>query len=208
MRLIAIVLGLACLLVTGRPAAADGLVFQSPPVNNTQCPISDYSGGQVAAAKVLLSGPDLWLTRVRWWGAYGQNPDPAVDNFVIRFYRDSGGWPGFDYFYEQPVTVTRTPTNMTALPWGVHDGGPVYEYWATLPVPLDVIAGRTYYLAAVNFSTSSWGWLEGGPGVYWADIGSGWILSPHPNYLSFELFAVPEPASLVLLCAPVLLRRR
>lgn len=211
---------MAVLVVTSgvgapRASATDISVFLNPPEDGRECGISDFDRGQQEADDFQLIGDYLTITAVRWWGAYGSDPDPALlDDFMIRFFPDAGGVPAVNPFAELSVTdMTRTPTEMTASPWGVHDGGTIYEYVADLLTPVDMSAGTTYYLSVTNDTSSVWGWLEDGSHSHWwrQDDDGEWELSTRNTNLSFELFAAPEPATIVLfglVAALVLLRGR
>ena len=101
-----------------------------------------------------------------------------------------------------------------------HDDDTIYHYSAELPFPLPLNPETTYYLSIVNDTSSRWGWLaaEGGARSHyasdlaleacwgWVDRsqwyrtrdGRSWRTSCRNGNLSFELFATPEPATLLL----------
>jgi hypothetical protein len=210
---ICVLLGILLGVAPVTPAASVS-VFLNPPQDGRGCGISDFGFGQQVADDFQLAGPFLTITQVQWWGGYGFNPDPSPgDNFKIRFFYDIDGSPVVDPFTTMSASsLSRTVTSLTASSWGSHDGGTVYKYLVDLPAPITLSAGTTYYLSVINNTSSTWGWLEDGSPSHWYRLSdsNSWQYSGRDTNLSFELLAVPEPATLLLLSMGgiALLRKR
>ena len=188
-------------------------VFLNPPQDGGVCAISDFGYPQQEAEDFQLTGTYLTVTTVQWWGAYGSSPDPAAaDDYVIRFFSDDAGEPNIYPFEDIQVSdVTRTATGMTASTWFSHDGGTIYEYSADLPSPITFTEATTYYLSVVNNTDSIWGWAENGSPSHWyrPSDAIAWSYSGQGTNLAFELYAIPEPATLLLFgLGAVMLRRK
>lgn len=178
--------------------------FSNPPLDGGGSGVSDFGDGQQEADDFALGAPSS-IDQVRWWGSYGATPDPApADDFLVRLYNDVAGAPAVNPFSEIAVNPTRAATALTASVFGGHDGGTVYEYVASLPAPVGLSGGTTYYLSIVNnTATSRWGWLEDGDGPHWwrSSEGSVWALSGRNTNFAFELSEVniiPAPGALLL----------
>ena len=195
-------------------------VFKNPPNLGGKCRISDFGRRRQQADNFQLTGPYLTITEVHWWGEYGSFPDPApTDDFVIRFFSNTRRKPSVVPFAEMPAdNLTRTPAYTTDLALrrdDHHDEDTIYHYSADLPSPLTLNPGTTYYLSVVNNTKSSWGWLEDGARSHcgdrshWFRYGDendehAWRTSCRNRNLSFELFAIPEPATITILLTGML----
>jgi len=201
MKKLMIICALTVVMSLAGNARASISVFFNPPTDSSGCGISDFGDGQQEADDFQL-GASYSIIQARWWGAYGTAPDPALtDDFTIRFFDDAGGTPALNPFAEvSAVGLTRTATSLTAVTFGAHDGGTVYEYMADLSAPVALSGGTTYYLSIVNNTGSYWGWLEDGSGDHWfrgAD-GTAWYSSARVTDFAFELNAIPAPCAILL----------
>lgn len=215
-RYASVLLAVVSLLLGLCAAANASVVYNQDPVNNAPSRISDWSDNkQKADDFILLSGPCV-ITKISWWGSYGADPDPAVDNYVFKFFSQDPSMPGFP-FYEcladgtryvrsySAADYSRVATTMVSIPSGAHDGGTVYAYSATLDTPIALEGGRKYWLAITNSTpscaypslpNSKWGWLESSSGSQFYRMGhcpdceDDWSAS-YTNNLAFSLEALP-----------------
>jgi hypothetical protein len=197
-------------------SAGAGTVFVDSPVNHAVSRISDWSNENQKACDFTLVGSAQTVTKIRWWGSYGASPDPAVDNFVFKFFVEDPSNPGypstvcFDDGTRSPNSYSgsdfsRTATAMVSDPSGSHDGGIVYEYSAVLDAPIHLEGGTRYWLAITNSTptyayppqpNSKWGWLESTSGSQWYRLGhcpecaDDWSVS-HSKNLAFALETFP-----------------
>ncbi|MBK8268123.1 MAG: PEP-CTERM sorting domain-containing protein [Planctomycetes bacterium] len=154
------------------------------------------------------------ITRVTWYGAYkggDQLPD-GTDHFSLRFFPFSNPTnPSPTSLADLTLSnVLRLPTSLTMFA-----GNPVFAYEATFPV-VNLIAGH-YLLSIVNDTTGmseQWMWHTHGtaPGSqFWkrSNSANNW-LGPFGTEMSFQIYAVPEPATVAMMgvAGLVLLRRR
>ena len=147
------------------------------------------------------------ITAVAWSGAYVDLNDvapPAPDStaFAFRFYADAAGAPGA-LLYEQSVAFA----NITSTFFGTGTAGGLdaafYNFSADLPAAFGATGGLKYWLAissvAPTYAPTGWAWLSGIGG----DDSSLQVLNSNTPITrgrdrQFDLYAVPEPAMLVL----------
>jgi hypothetical protein len=147
------------------------------------------------------------ITDVHWRGGYDPNsPIPNEDNFFIRIYNDAGGMPApvGSHIYEDALgDVDRTDTGLQ-LGCCPND---VYEYRAFID-PFIADPGVPYWIVIsndLNQNSPYWFWAStlrhtGGNGVFTAgnpEQNPEWFVEGVE--LAFQLTAVPEPSTMLLL---------
>lgn len=212
------VLALLVMFLLMAPASADSkVIFSQSPVNHVLSRTSDWSNENQKADDFALAGSAQTVTRIRWWGSYGADPDPAVDSFVFKFFTEDPGnsdYPDIWCFADgtryprssEAVDFARTATAMISDSSSTHDGGTVYEYSAILDTPIHLEAGKRYWIAITNSTpaytyppttNSKWGWLESNGGSHWYRMGhcplcaDDWTVSNTKN-LAFALETFPQ----------------
>jgi hypothetical protein len=83
-------------LVSVSCVVAGSIAFFQDPVDLAQSKISDWSNDNQKADDFVLTGDQLTVTRIYWWGSYGADPDPSADQFVFKFFTEDPlqpGWP-------------------------------------------------------------------------------------------------------------------
>ena len=186
------------ILLMAAALANASVILSQAPVDHAPSRISDWSDERQKSDDFILTGSSQIITQIRWWGSYGDAPDPALDNFIFQFFVEdpaNPGYPdiwclGYDTPYPRSFTaasLTRTATNMASNAAGnpasyytYHDGGTVYEYSAVLDRPVHLAAVTRYWLTITNSTpnyvyppttNSKWGWLESGSGSQFYRMG-------------------------------------
>ncbi|HIJ65293.1 MAG TPA: PEP-CTERM sorting domain-containing protein [Candidatus Hydrogenedentes bacterium] len=205
MKRITLLLALIVASTVGATQAwADQVIYQNDPLDGGIGGISDFGWGQQVADDFVLTEGMTTITDIHWWGGYGNDPDPTLDDFTVRFFADADGAPDIYPFFEEAAgTVGRVATDMTSSALGSYDGGTVYEYWYDLAAPLELSADTTYYVSILNDTYSAWGWLESLSGTHdlsWRYY-DGYSWYTYDTDMAFALTGpvVPEPASMTLL---------
>lgn len=215
-RLKVIVLLVAVLLPATIASVDASVVFSQDPVNHALSRISDWSNANQKADDFILTTDQITITKICWWGSYGTDPDPAVDNFVFKFFLEDPGNSDNPYIWcfnngtryprnYMAADFSRTATDMVSDPSSVHDGGTVYEYSAILDRPIKLEANKRYWLAITNSTptyaypiqpNSKWGWLGSSPGSHWYRMGhcpkcaNDWVVNSGGN-MAFKLETFP-----------------
>ena len=139
-----------------------------------------------------------------WWGGY-LNPPTTADTFSVRLFADNAGHP--DMLLNEFVVGSTE-----RIPTGDVLGGPIleYRYSVVLQTPFTAQPGARYWLSIVNPPgnlAESWLW-EGsvsipGEAVQISRMGGPWEPSEDFGNFAFEVVAVPEPRSALLLATGV-----
>jgi PEP-CTERM motif len=175
------------------------VLFSQPVIGGGVALASDFARFQQEAGNFTLSQSALVET-VQWWGAYANN-DVRRDNFTLRLLGDVAGNPAMTPLVDvSALNLTRAPTNLVD-----NLGDPIYEYEATVPIPVPLDGATSYYVSIVNNTPPGgvWDWVGSGPGTHWArqDDASAWTVSSGTTGFGFELLGtpIPEPSTFMLL---------
>ena len=158
------------------------------------------------AADNFTLGSTQSVARVRWWGNSDDFGLPNLQNFtqftVKLHQRQANGLPGAVIYSEAFATANTNPVDTGLLST---NNTHVWQQTATLATPQALAAGQ--YMLSVGVSGyvdnqgSIWFWntsLEGDDFIAFdAYDGQGWRQFGQPLDLSFELLAVPEPATML-----------
>lgn len=164
--------------------------------------------GQEVADDFTLNAGRNTITDVHWWGAYVPSDTPTTpDNFTIRFYQDNGGLPQATAFLALNVgDVGRVATGDKTFSTLANRLVNLYAF-STVIEPLTLNPNTPYWLSIQNDLAKDpddvWGWTVSklGSGNMAARFGTGpWATETlfRPE-LAFNLTAVPEPATLLLM---------
>jgi hypothetical protein len=159
------------------------------------------------------------IRRITWWGFYGGSgtpatPPPETETMRIRFYspRPGDGLPGEVLWEENFLDPSRAATGLIVLVGGRPKE---YIYEANLAVPMSLAAQTPYWLEIVQVGDvdSHFRWEDGFSGhlgFAYLNEGTGdWWFAPFSYGLSFQLSAIPEPGTAVLMVlGAVAIRRR
>ena len=169
------------------------------------------------AADNFTLGSTQTIGRVRWWGNSDDFGLPNLQNFTqftVKLHQRLGnGLPGPAIYSEAFATANTNPVDTGLLST---NNTHVWQQTAALTTPQTLAAGQ-YMLSVgvsgyVNNQGSIWFWntsLEGDDFIAFdAYDGQGWRPFGQPLDLSFELLAVPEPASLGAVGGMLLLSMR
>ena len=173
-------------------------------------------GGQIyseapssAAMSFELTPGETDITGVEWWGGCYPATTCGAGTFQVSIWSDNSGVPGTVLDFAPVGDGNQTAT---ANLIGGTGGWDEYAYSAGFGAFTNLSADTTYFLVIQETESEpsgTWGWettssapggafLEGNDGTGWTSL---------PETLAFELTgppatsAVPEPASLPLLCA-------
>jgi hypothetical protein len=194
--LVGVVLGLAA---AGRADAAPVLLEQpaaDPTVAGTF--FSDVDQPREAATPFALA-EDASITSIVWWGGYfgvGSVPSVGTSDFVIRLYAtDAFGGPA-----ALPLQEVAVSTSVTSIPGAAV---PSFQFEASLPASLDVMAGVPLWLAIVDVDPTrpTFAWRKSTEsGSSFSRAGAGFAWDETPGFGSFRLegTVVPEPGTAVL----------
>jgi len=187
------------LLVDQQPAQVGGAYSDTQFVS-----MFGQSLWQQEADRFQLPNPSM-VAKVVVWGFYGPeipNP-PANETMRLRFYgsRIGDGLPGSVIHEELFTNASRVPTGEIVL---VFDGPREFKYTFDLASPLAFNAATPYWIEVVQIGdpSSSFLWESSGGGdfshAYLNPFVADWTQSNGSDH-AFQLFGVPEPASIVLL---------
>jgi len=150
------------------PVLSGPAVFSQPPRTGGIC----YGSFNELAIDFTLPATQE-ISSIRWWGGYANNNVPTNDDFVVRFYRDSGsGQPASEAAAEAfLVNVSPVGTEIDAYAnlW-------VQRFEAALPRPFVAEAGTTYYVALESSEDACW-YDSGALGTWWRRSGHSWVPS-------------------------------
>jgi hypothetical protein len=159
---------------------------------------------QQLADDVML-GTSASISRASFWGFYDQDNPPATETMRLRFYapRPADGLPGEVLYEESFVNPSRVATGRVVF---VHDGVAEYLHDLVLATPFALEANTTYWVEFLQMGDQStaYRWEDGYPvpGDHVATRNASypnWHYPPSQQNAAFQLWAVPEPGSLVLL---------
>ncbi len=190
-----------CLALLGPMATATaGILFDNGAPDLAEGRTSDFHAGDQIADDFILATDSDPLFGVRWFGTYFFNGTPTEpDDFVLRIFDDDGGSPSADLLLEWDLgDVGRTATGQQLF------GFDVFGYSAAIG-PVDLDPETRYWLSLVNDTSTDadddWAWLTSVPDAGNAHErsadGTPWALDNAE--LAFQLTAIPEPGSLVLI---------
>lgn len=193
------------------PASADVIYNGGAPDQGGQI----YSEAPASAAMSFeLTPGETVITGVEWWGGCYPATTCGSGTFEVSIWSDNSGAPGTVLDFAPVGDGNQTATGNLI---GGMGGWDEYSYSAGFGAFTNLSADTTYFLVIQETESEpagTWGWettssapagafLEGNDGT------SGW--TSLPETLAFELTgppatsAVPEPASLPLLCAGIVL---
>jgi hypothetical protein len=158
------------------------------------------------AADNFTLGSTQTIARVRWWGNSDDFGLPNLQNFTqftVKLHQRLGnGLPGPVIYSEAFATASTNPVDTGLLST---NNTHVWQQTAALATPQTLAAGQ--YMVSIGVSGyvdnqgSIWFWntsLEGDDFIAFdAYDGQGWRPFGQPLDLSFELLAVPEPATMM-----------
>lgn len=201
-------------IVLEQPGVVFGSGFGSGYINYHDG--SNYVVGEARGFDDFRLSATHVITKVSWLGG----ATPAENTFTIGFTTDEplyatywSPFPNFSLFSNQTVTPT-----MTAVPGASWEG----FYTATLPAPVTLLGGTNYWITIYN-PNNGWEWNDASsapsPGSLGAGVAAGYVDVPfvgpplrelRAGDLNFTLesTAVPEPATLLLFVAGLLIPLR
>lgn len=147
------------------------------------------------------------IVAVRWWGSFigSAQQHGLAGPMQIGFYASTATDHPFSLPVEPPLAFYPSITPQEEFV-GMDAGGDlVYRYDAYLPEPFYEVAGTEYFIAinAISHFDGAWGWHETVGTLDYAAIGGGfygtWATAIPEANLAFELMAVPEPGTAVLM---------
>ncbi len=159
----------------------------------------------------FVLGADASVNAVTFWGCseYYDLPDLTnMESFTVRIYDALGGTP----LVEQTALTADTNPVDVGVTWS---GATLYEQVITLPSPLALLAGTTYYVTVgatiTDIYSDAWVWqnseLVDDTVIGELGVGSG-AWSSFTGYGDLAFALTPEPGSLALLGLAVLALRR
>lgn len=196
--------------------ASASVVYSQP--NDRPDQPSFYSDGapgqwfnQRMADDFILSAP-CDITGVRWWGGSQNFQFPDLTNmggFRILILPEANGVPDLNNPLADAEFVM---ADSNPVPTGemIFGGGIQYEHNYTFAAPVPVNAGQRYWVSIGAFLYTWWAdaWVWSGSTVGdlinatdHFDANGFTVFNPTFNDLAFEIDAVPEPASALLLLA-------
>jgi hypothetical protein len=143
-----------------------------------------------------------------WWGLYGGtfsgswDPPPGSETMRLRFYsaRAGDGLPGDIVYEENFVDPSRVWTGRYIT------GHPEYRFEADLALPFQVASDTTYWLELVQVGISEshfrWEFSQPGDGTSFVFLNPAvpdWTSAGLSSNCAFQLWAVPEPGSSMIL---------
>ena len=198
MRLSLRVLAIAVLLAGASSPARASLLFELPPASPFVAGtlFSDLQHPREAASFVSLSEPAL-VTQVTWWGGYftfDETPNPTASPFEIRVFADTGWGPT-----TTPIAVAAVTASVSPFPAPV----PQFQFTATLPEPVLLPAGATFWLSIVDVDPDlpTFAWrkaTDAGVSYSRAPGTLPWHETPGIASVRLEGQVVPEPGTAVL----------
>jgi len=158
--------------------------------------VSDRASG-IRLADDFQAAKDGNINSICWWPAF-YNPDlsmecgepglPPADDFIVRFYDDSGGVPGTELGPPGGQTVT-----VAAKVWL---GFRVWRYSASLSTPIPVVEGGCYWLEITGSGEG-----PNGCQTYWSSSlkGNGFYLQDNDsNYGTEDVFIAGQDLAFCL----------
>jgi hypothetical protein len=216
-----VVLALVLLAWPGaaRGQVGDDIIVDHPPLN-TGGPAADTEfinmfgqpSWQLSADDILLDAPAT-VRRVMWWGFYDQDNPPTEETMRIRFYdaRPGDGLPGGILFEEYFQNPTRVATGRRVF---VSVDPAEYEYTVDMAAPFHLLADTPYWLEIVQVgdidTAFRWEFAFSDQNGYAFSTPSfpNWRASNLDGDLAFRLSSIPEPASVWILAAALMLVNR
>jgi hypothetical protein len=208
----------AAVLAAGDASAS--VIFDNGGPNQTALQLADSSYAYTTAAEEFsLGAGSSTISDVHWWGGCNANDGgiltgstcPAGD-FTLTFFNDSGSnSPGTPIISYHVGNADQTATGLIIAARGQTE----YSYSANIP-HLPLTPGTEYWLGISDTTTTSfvWGWeftTQGtGDAYQFCNIPTGCSATDtfgwhaRSNELAFNLTGVPEPASVALLGAGVI----
>ncbi len=169
--------------------------------------MSGHESWQLLADDFSLSATTA-IGRVTAWGFYNLDNPPSTETMRIRFYdsRPGDGFPGNVLYEQQFSSFSRIATGQIVFD---NDGLREFFYTFDLPVPVILDASTQYWLELVQLNdvTTAFRWESSSSGnrslVFEHPAFPDWTLASGSD-VAFQLFAVPEPTSLVLISLSLL----
>lgn len=199
-------------------AAAQSIYKQEPFALNGFSSTFDSSAvfAFLAADDFTLASPAT-IGLVRWWGNGDGFGSPDLQNFThftVKLHERLGnGLPGAVLYQQSYATAATNPVDSGLISF---NGTKVWQQTATLATPQSLPAGQ--YMLSVGVSGyvdnqgAIWFWNTStqGDGFLAFDNydGAGWRQFSPPTDLSFELLAVPEPATVCVVGALIVISMR
>jgi hypothetical protein len=177
------------------PECEHPTLFQALPdlANGYPGELDSNGGSHYESAETIMFADDVVVRSLRWWGMYyfAATIQADADDFILRVYEDAGGVPAQDpvaTFHLSDAVRAGTGNIVAGLP-----NLPEFVYAASLPAPLALEGGKTYWLAIVNNTVADpddgWFWStanNGGSLAFRTPPSSG-VWSNQPSDLAFEL---------------------
>lgn len=190
------------ILVDHRPTRRGGPAADTEFINMVGAP-----SWQQEADDFSLSSPSAIAT-ITAWGFYDQDNPPVIETMRIRFYdsRPGDGFPGNVLYEQEFSSFSREATGHIVAD---HDGLREYFYTFDLPAPVVLDAATPYWIELVQIGDVStafrWEASSGGDRsrVFINPFFPDWTPAGGAD-LAFQLFALPEPASFVLVSISLL----
>jgi PEP-CTERM motif len=187
---------------------AQVLVNQWPPTANeaealrSNMPSPEFGEPSQQVADNFQLTSSASLSDLRWAGFYGAAGVPGSSttvSFTVRLFTGTTV-PASVPFYSQLIAATCTNIGSGSL------NDPLYQFNATLPTPVSLSGGQTYWLSVLDSDTATtfdFRWLDTSQifddlsAFRDGDAGT-WSAQQDGDY-AFSLAAVPEPSTIALL---------
>jgi hypothetical protein len=204
-------------------AAAPVLVYSQPSASPSNAYFSEDSGDLGPVWRMFDNfaiADSNSIIALTWSGGYVDTNDvappvPDSTGFAFRFYADNAVTPGAQ-LYEQSVGFARIAKVFLGNGTAGGLATAYYSFGAYLPAPFHATGGAEYWLAISSISPTwaptGWAWLSGIGGDDSSLQVTGNTQIGRGRDRQFQLYAVPEPSTLVLvslgLASVVRARRR